>query len=54
VTRLVFFFSIMTMAATLSGAGERIQLVGTIKGAGCTHFQAECVNDDNYESGLPL
>jgi hypothetical protein len=51
---LVFFFPIMAMATILAGAGERVQLVGTIKGAGCTHFQVECVNDDNYESGLTL
>ena len=45
---LVFFFLIMTMATTRTDAGERVQLVGTIKGAGCTHFQVECVNDDNH------
>ena len=45
---LVFFFLITTMTAGLAGAGERVQLVGTIKGAGCTHFQVECINDDNH------
>ena len=45
---LVYFFSIMAMTTTRAGAGERVKLVGTIKGAGCTHFQVECVNDDNH------
>lgn len=36
------------MTAARTGAGERVQLVGTIKGAGCTHFQVECINDDNH------
>jgi hypothetical protein len=46
VIRLVFFFLIM--AVTAAQAGERVQLVGTIKGAGCTHFKVQCINDDNH------
>ena len=45
---LAFFFLIMAMPATRVSAGERVQLVGTIKGAGCTHYQVECFNDDNH------
>lgn len=48
ITWLAFFCLITAMTATRAGAGERVQLVGTIKGAGCTHFKVECINDDNH------
>ena len=45
---LAFFLLIIAMPATRVSAGEKVQLVGTIKGAGCTHYQVECFNDDNH------
>jgi len=45
---VVLILIIVAMVATRSGAGESVQLVGTIKGAGCTHFRVECVKDDNH------
>ena len=45
----VAIFSLtMALSATQVSAGERVQIVGTIKGAGCTHYQVECFNDDNH------
>ena len=46
--RVVLILIIIAVAASQAGAGERVQLVGTIKGAGCTHFRVECINDDNH------
>ena len=39
---------IIALAAGQVSAGERVQLEGVIKGAGCTHFQVECKTDDNH------
>ena len=36
------------LAVSRADAGERVQLEGIIKGAGCTHFKVECKNDDNH------
>ena len=44
----VVFFLITFVTETLADPGERVQLVGVIKGAGCTHFQVPCINDDNH------
>ena len=46
--RLILVIMAMFMVAMRADAGERVQLVGTIKGAGCTHFKVKCVNDDNH------
>jgi hypothetical protein len=48
VIRLAFLFLITAMPATRVSAGEMVQLVGTIKGAGCTHYQVECINDVSH------
>ena len=45
---LTSFALITVFSETRTRAGEYVQLVGTIKGAGCTHFQVECINDDNH------
>ena len=45
---VVLILIFVGMGATRAGAGELVQLVGTIKGAGCTHFRVECINDDNH------
>ena len=45
---LLFLPVVMAITAARTDAGERVQLIGTIKGAGCTHFQVQCVNDDNH------
>ncbi len=39
---------ITVLTAFRADAGERVQLEGIIKGAGCTHFKVECKNDDNH------
>ena len=38
----------MVMTASRANADERVQLVGTIKGAGCTRFRVQCGNDDKH------
>jgi hypothetical protein len=42
------FFSIIALSATQVSAGGKVQLEGTIKGAGCTHYQVKCFKDDNH------
>ena len=42
------FLLVMTLAATPAGAGEKVELEGTIKGAKCTHYKKECVNNDKF------
>ena len=45
---LAIFFFTMALSATLVSAGEKVELEGIIQGAKCTHYQAECFNDDNH------
>jgi hypothetical protein len=45
---IAIFFLNVILPVTPTGAGERVQLEGIIKGAGCTHFKVECKNDDNH------
>jgi hypothetical protein len=46
--RIAMIALIIALPATRAKAGERVQLEGTIRGAGCTHFKVECKNDDNH------
>jgi hypothetical protein len=43
----IFFFTVV-LSVTPAKAGEKVELVGVIKGAKCTHYQVECYNDDNH------
>ena len=45
---MVIFSLINLLTASPAAAGEKVQLEGIIKGAGCTHFKVECKNDDNH------
>ena len=49
---VVLFTSIMVLAAGQAlgqtKAGEKVKLVGEIRGAKCTHYEVECFNDDNH------
>ena len=50
-SKILFFiivFIIVGLSAQPLHAWERVQLIGVIKGAGCTHFKVECKNDDNH------
>jgi hypothetical protein len=48
VFQLTMGLLILALSAAPAGAGEMVKLEGEIRGAKCTHYQVECLKDDNH------